>query len=94
MICFNCQTEITLSQKLKRNETCPKCASYLHCCRNCKFHDQNAHNQCLENQADWVKDKEMGNFCEYFEPASKVVQKDNTRKDDALKKLNDLFKKS
>ena len=94
MRCYSCQNEITLSGKPGRRDTCNKCAGYLHCCRNCRFYDVNAHHQCREPQADFVKDKEMGNFCDYFEatvlgaPAS-----GSDRAEQARKKLKALFKK-
>ena len=68
-------------------------APYLHCCRNCRFHDAAAHNQCREPQADWVKEKEMANFCDYFEALSKTSAEETSRKEEALKRLDDLFKK-
>jgi len=62
-------------------------------CRNCRFYDTQAHNQCREPQAEWVKDKERANFCDYFEAATKTASAKSVRKEDALKKLDDLFKK-
>lgn len=92
MQCYNCHTQIDLGRKPTRNDTCPQCASYLHCCRNCHFFAPAAHNQCREPQAEWVKDKEAANFCDYFQPASEQKQ-EPSRKEDAMKKLNELFKK-
>ncbi len=40
---------------------------HLHCGHNYPFIDPAAHNQGREPQADWVKEKEMANFCDYFE---------------------------
>jgi len=94
MHCYNCHSEINLSGQPSRSATCPKCASYLHCCSNCRFYDLNAHNQCREPQAEWVKDKEMANFCDFFEAESKVADKDTQRKEEARKKLDELFKKN
>ena len=51
-----------------------------------------AHNQCREPQSEWVKDKEMANFCDYFEEAGKVSS-EPSKKEEALRKLDDLFKK-
>ena len=93
MQCYNCQTVIELKGKPGRNDTCPKCTSYLHCCLNCRFHDPAAHNQCREPQADWVKEKEMANFCDYFEAVREITSEQASKKDKALKKLDDLFKK-
>jgi hypothetical protein len=93
MQCYNCQLELALTKTPARAETCPKCASYLHCCLNCRFYDVNAHNQCREPQAEWVKDKEMANFCDFFEAATKTASKESARKEEARKKLDDLFKR-
>jgi len=93
MICYLCKTAVSLHGRPQRNETCPKCSAYLHCCYNCTFYARTAHNQCLETQAEWIKDKEMGNYCDYFVFGEGKGEVDTDRKDDALKKLNDLFKK-
>jgi hypothetical protein len=53
-----------------------------------------AHHQCREPQAEFVQDKAIGNFCEYFEAAA---QRGGTgeaaRAAEARKKLEELFKK-
>lgn len=93
MQCYSCHTQIPLESKPTRNATCPNCAAYLHCCLNCHFYAPAAHNQCREPQAEWVKDKEAANFCDYFRPAAGMEAPETSRKEDAMKKLNDLFKK-
>ncbi|MDZ7269259.1 MAG: hypothetical protein ONB48_17065 [candidate division KSB1 bacterium] len=93
MQCYSCGTEILLEGKPGRRDTCPKCAAYLHCCRNCRFYDVNAHHQCREPQAEWVQDKEMGNFCDYFEAAAVSLPPRIDRAAEARKKLDQLFKK-
>jgi hypothetical protein len=40
----------------------------MKCCFNCKFYDREAHHQCREPQAEWVRYKEKANFCSYFVP--------------------------
>jgi len=93
LTCYNCGHTIELNDRVTHTATCEKCTSFLKCCLNCKFYDPNAYNECLEFSADRVKDKEKANFCDFFEPASGSNFKQNKRKDDSLKKLNDLFKK-
>ncbi len=93
MLCYNCKTQIAIEGQPARSETCPSCSSYLHCCRNCRFYDPAAHNQCREPQAEWVKDKEMANFCDFFEAASESQSREASKREEALKKLNELFKK-
>jgi hypothetical protein len=77
-----------------RGDACPQCASYLHCCLNCRFYDEKAHHQCREPQAEFVQDKAMGNFCDYFEAAAAQTQNlSAARAAEARKKLEALFKK-
>ncbi len=92
MQCYKCGKWIEPGRKLFRQDMCDGCDSYLHCCRNCRFYDINAHHQCREPQAEWVQDKEMGNFCEYFEPAD-APQTTPSRAEEARRKLDELFKK-
>jgi hypothetical protein len=93
MICYKCNYEINSDIKIRRQETCPKCSGYLHCCRNCRFYDPAAYHECHEPQAEWVRDKEMANFCEYFEPRKNNGSQGNSKADEAKKKLEELFKK-
>ena len=65
-VCFHCQNELTLEGKVSRRDQCSNCGSDLHCCRNCDFFDEYAHNKCREPQAEYVSDREKGNFCDYF----------------------------
>ncbi|MDZ7291910.1 MAG: hypothetical protein ONB44_09635 [candidate division KSB1 bacterium] len=94
MFCFSCGAEIKLEKQPARGDTCPKCSSYLHCCRNCRFYDVNAYHQCREPQAEFVPDKAMGNFCEYFEASARGTEGSAaTRAAEARKKLEEIFKK-
>lgn len=49
-------------------DTCPRCDADLHTCRNCRHYDAGAHHECRENQAEWVRDKDRNNRCDYFDP--------------------------
>lgn len=93
MYCHHCGEEIRLQHKLGRQETCPKCESVLHCCLNCRFFDEVAYHQCRESQTEWVQDKRMANFCDYFEPGDKKGQSSSSKAEEARKKLDQLFKK-
>ncbi|HNW59391.1 MAG TPA: hypothetical protein PKI62_06940 [bacterium] len=92
MICYHCQAEIPLESKPGRQQLCPRCSSYLHCCRNCRFFDALAYHGCREPQADWVQEKEMGNYCEYFTAAAQPAAV-NTKADEARRRLDELFGK-
>lgn len=92
MYCFRCQKELIFVEKPLFRDECPQCLADVHVCRNCKFYDVGAYNQCREPSADRVVDKEKANFCEYF-----VLGETGTcladRTIEAKKKLKNLFKK-
>ena len=95
--CFKCSAQLASGVergKTARSESCPKCSSDLHCCRNCKFYDRTAYNECREPQADRVVDKERSNFCDYFSFTDKAsAGATGTPAKDPLKELDALFKK-
>lgn len=67
--CYRCGAPLdALSLPLSREDQCPACAVYLHCCRMCGFFDTAVAEQCREDDAEEVKNKEGANFCEYFRP--------------------------
>jgi hypothetical protein len=71
--------------------TCPHCSSDLHICLNCSLYDPGAYHECRESSAEWVKDKERTNRCEYFTP--KAASSGAADKKDSVKSaLDDLFK--
>jgi len=67
--CWNCASVIE-ANNYGRQDTCEKCGRDTHVCKNCIFYDPAYNNQCTENQADRVVDKEKANFCDYFKPKS------------------------
>ena len=90
--CHACRMEIEFEVKMQRTDLCPHCGKDLHCCKNCKYWDPSAHNQCLEHVAEYIPDREKTNFCTFFEfragepgDDSEVVK--------AKTKLDNLFKK-
>jgi hypothetical protein len=85
--CFHCSYEF--SGKIGRQDTCAKCSSDLHVCRNCKFYDPSSYNECREPSAERVVDKEKRNFCDYFSPSEKARESEKAK---TLKALDDLFK--
>jgi len=95
--CFQCGHSIQLltAQKVLKSDVCPKCNADLHGCRNCRFFDPSVHNECRENQAEWVRYKDKANYCDYFEPATHVdlVRKSGASAEDTRKKWDSLFKK-
>jgi len=91
--CFKCNASISVAtnEQVGFKESCDKCTSDLHICRNCMFYDVSAYNSCRETSAERVVDKEKANYCDYFKfvegSRSPGAEADSTRK-----KLDDLFK--
>ncbi|MCR4580209.1 MAG: hypothetical protein K5681_07680 [Treponema sp.] len=65
MICWKCRKETNIVKPLRGDE-CPHCHADLHACRACDFYESGSHNDCRESSAEFVKDKERSNFCDYF----------------------------
>jgi len=65
-LCYNCGWEWRKPHEPAFREMCPRCDSFLHCCKNCTLYDETAHHQCRSSTTEFVGDKERGNFCEEF----------------------------
>ena len=91
MICVFCGEEIDIEDKVSRNDTCSNCNRDLHCCKQCKFYDPHAYNECHEVSAERVFDKERANFCEFFVPRG-ALQGNVNRAKEAKDALEALFK--
>jgi len=68
MQCYRCGTPFD-SERVPVRGVCSRCATFLHCCRNCDFYGPGIANDCREPRAERVVDKEQGNFCDWFRPA-------------------------
>jgi hypothetical protein len=94
MRCWNCGTLIEASSeplKIGKSENCPDCDSDLHVCKNCRFYDRASYNECKETQAEWVREKEKRNYCDYFEPNTVSTSKSDKAKN-ARSTFDRLFK--
>lgn len=95
--CHKCQKELDLMIQsgvmVARLDTCDHCGTYMHCCKNCRFYDPGVHNECLETQADFIRDREEANFCSHFtiKDRDQAPEADNSAAL-ARTKLDDLFK--
>lgn len=69
--CHNCGWEWTLSGQPGRGDSCHRCGSDLKVCLNCVSYDPKVAHQCRDRRADPVAEKNMANFCEYFEMAKR-----------------------
>lgn len=91
LVCFSCGTKNEVIDKVGRRDECSQCMTDLHVCKNCRFYDPSAYNECKETSADVVREKEESNFCDFFEPGSGNYKKSN--KEDLLAQAEALFKK-
>lgn len=70
-----------------------KCRADLRVCLNCASYDSRVAHQCRERRAEPVLEKNVGNFCEYFDFVRRVwvprneVNKRETAAREQLKKL-------
>lgn len=72
-----------------RRDCCPKCGNDARVCKNCRFFDLSAYRNCREEQAEWVKEKDRGNFCGFFE--ARDTHAADPKVDSARSKLDALF---
>ncbi len=90
-ICWTCKHELAMEVKVQRRDECPACMADLHVCKNCRFWDPGYHNECRENAAYYIRDREKANFCMAFEFKS-TSEEDAAEADDARAKLEAMFK--
>jgi hypothetical protein len=98
MVCHNCGREIKVIAKVARADACPHCDADMHCCKNCRYFDPGKNNQCSEPQAEYVSNKLKANFCEFFEPNTRLPlttrgSAHSGHRDDVSKAFDNLFKK-
>ncbi len=89
--CPKCRTPLDID-KMSFKEECPSCGTDLHVCIYCRLYDEGKANRCREPQADYVKEKDRANFCEYFQSQ----ERDTTKapgKEAAEKLWDQLFRK-
>jgi hypothetical protein len=66
------------------------CIRDIKVCLNCVFYEELHFHACRESQAEWVREKDKANFCEYFSPATREANP--VEPEDLLSKLESLFK--
>jgi hypothetical protein len=91
--CHKCKGELVFDVKMQRADTCPHCATDMHCCKNCEYWDPSAHNQCREHIAEYIPDREAANRCTFFTFRSGKPEDNANRVLASKAKLEDLFKK-
>ena len=95
LTCYQCGAEIAVIERVGRRDSCPGCEAEVHCCLNCLFYDPHASNACREPNVAPVRDKDLGNFCDYFSPGNPAgrLTTERTRVADARAHLEALFAK-
>ena len=91
-VCALCKKGVETGKYFSRKSECPHCGGDLHICLNCRFYSETAHNKCLETKAEFQRSREKANFCDYFVFRESGPASSDKTKEDAMKKLNDLFK--
>ena len=91
-VCWYCANALTYLD-YGRADTCRKCGRDTRVCKGCFFYDPSYNNQCKENQADRVVEKERSNFCDYFKPSSKSNSSAPSSQDSLKAAAEALFKK-
>ncbi len=91
--CYHCGFLLNTDHDYFRQSSCHQCQRSTHCCKNCVYYDVSKYNECAENSADRVTDKEKANFCDYFKPSNQAYQNGNQGKSSALAAAEALFKK-
>lgn len=91
MKCVFCKNEVEIHGHISREDLCPHCGRYLRCCKQCRFYDPRAYNECKEVMAERIVDKERSNFCDFFSPKGESNHQDK-QVEEAKKKLQALFR--
>ena len=75
-----------------RYEECSACKADQHVCLMCKEYDPAVSDNCREDRADFVLDKDKANFCDYFKPRPGAYQRqDDSQAKEARARLAELF---
>jgi hypothetical protein len=95
MNCSFCHETLDITGKVSRSDTCPHCDRDLRCCKQCKFFDPSAYNECREVVAERITDKDRANFCDYYVIRGSKGKGSGSanRTKEAKQALEDLFKK-
>lgn len=91
-VCHFCKSKIEKDLYVGRTTACPSCGKDLRICCNCQFYKKGSHWDCMETITEPVRDKERGNFCDYFVFSSPKKDKNNQdEKERARTDFNRLF---
>lgn len=91
--CWHCGAGLAgVILPLSRRQECEACGADQHVCLMCRHYNAHVADQCTEDRAHSVTDKERANFCDYFAPRPKAYRpQDSQKTDQAAAKLAELF---
>ncbi|MEW6067055.1 MAG: hypothetical protein AB1610_01975 [Nitrospirota bacterium] len=92
-VCALCGKKIELDKYFSRKSSCPECGGDIHICLNCRFYSTTSHNKCLEPKAEFQRSRDRANFCDYFVYKDATSGSSRNEKGEAIRKLEELFKK-
>ena len=90
--CYACAAENEFKGSVGRRDTCEGCNVELRCCLQCKYYDESTPNLCAEPAAEVPREKDEGNFCEFFKPGTRT-DRDADAQTKAKSAFEALFKK-
>ena len=70
--CFNCSTALPPGTDF--NGICPKCATPLHCCKQCSYFEPSTRFQCLKPIPARIAAKDKNNECSLFAPRVTIAR--------------------
>ncbi|MFC1350463.1 MAG: hypothetical protein G8D60_14015 [gamma proteobacterium symbiont of Phacoides pectinatus] len=88
--CWNCGAGLG-AHDYGRETNCLGCAKPTRVCRNCRWYDPAATDQCREPTAEPVMHKERPTYCEHFEPTDDPAQGAGDASDTLRQAAEDLF---
>jgi len=92
-VCALCGKKVEVDKYFSRKSICADCRGDLHICLNCRFYSETSHNKCLEPKAEFQRSRDRANFCDYFVFREAASSSSSRGKGDAIKRLEELFKK-
>jgi hypothetical protein len=92
-VCSLCGETVEADKYFSRKSTCHSCSGDLHICLNCTFYSESKHNKCNEPKAEFQRTRDMANFCDYFVFRETMSVSSGSKKAEAIKDLEDLFRK-
>lgn len=91
LLCPSCQKVHAFDGLVPFRAECDACSADLHVCIACRMHDRYVENECREDQADPVAQKDRRNLCEYFKPQPIGADAADHAAAEAKRKLAALF---